>query len=36
MQSIDSMQSLANYQWHFFHRTGTKNFNLCENAKDPE
>ena len=24
MQSIDSMQSLSKYQWHFFHRTRTK------------
>ena len=24
MQSTDSMQSLSNYQWHFFHRSRTK------------
>ena len=38
MQSIDSMQSLSNYQWHFFffYRTGTKNFTIhMETQKTP-
>ena len=28
-KSTDSMQSLSNYQWHFFHRTRTKNLKIC-------
>ena len=28
MQPTDSMQSLSHYQWHFFHRTRTKNFTI--------
>ena len=35
-QSIDSMQSLSNYQWHF-HRTRTKKSqNLYGETKEPE
>ena len=35
-QSIDSMPSLSNYQWHFY-RTRTKKFlNLYGDTKDPE
>ena len=34
-QCTDSMQSLSNYQWHFY-RTRTKNFTICmETQKTP-
>ena len=32
-QSTDSKQSLSNYQWHFFHSTGTNNFRICMETK---
>ena len=36
-QSIDSMQSLSNYQWHFSQNQNKKKFfNLYRNTKDPE
>ena len=34
-QSIDSVQSLSNYQWHFC-RTRTKNFSLYGITEDPQ
>ena len=32
-QSTDSVQSLLNYQWHFFHRIKTKNFTICKETQ---
>ena len=33
-QSMDSMKSLSNYQWHFSQNQNKKFNNLCGNAKD--
>ena len=35
-QSTDSMQSLTNYQWHFFTELEQKILNLYGNTKNPE
>ena len=34
-QSIDSMQFLSSYQWHF-HRPRTNNFTICMEIQNPQ
>ena len=36
MQSTDSMQSLSNYQWHFFTELDKKNSQLVWKNKGPQ